>query len=74
VTVAQIDFLSSTKNTFCDSCLLAILQGFDKAEGGGIRLISHIIQELLNIPVSVLMGANLAPEVANEMFCETTIG
>jgi glycerol-3-phosphate dehydrogenase (NAD+) len=28
----------------------------------------------LNIEVAVLMGANLAPEVANENFCEATIG
>lgn len=42
--------------------------------GGGIELVSHAIQEKLNIPISVLMGANLAPEVADEKFCETTIG
>lgn len=49
-------------------------QGFDKKEGGGIELISHIISKQLQIPISVLMGANLASEVAEEMFCETTIG
>jgi glycerol-3-phosphate dehydrogenase len=31
-------------------------------------------QVLPEMRVSVLMGANLAPEVAAGMFCETTIG
>jgi glycerol-3-phosphate dehydrogenase (NAD+) len=33
-----------------------------------------VIKRELNIQVAVLMGANLAPEVADEKFCETTIG
>ncbi|XP_046421167.1 glycerol-3-phosphate dehydrogenase [NAD(+)], cytoplasmic-like isoform X1 [Neodiprion pinetum] len=53
---------------------LSLIKGFDKREGGGIELISHIIAKELKIPVSVLMGANLASEVADEKFCETTIG
>lgn len=39
-----------------------------------LRLISDEIRESLNIDVAVLMGANLAPEVANDNFCEATIG
>lgn len=40
----------------------------------GLRLISEVIREKLGISVSVLMGANIANEVADEKFCETTIG
>merc|ERR1739838_232053 len=48
--------------------------GFAILPGGGIKLISDLISEEMGIPVSVLMGANLANEVADEKFCETTIG
>ncbi|XP_053595679.1 glycerol-3-phosphate dehydrogenase [NAD(+)], cytoplasmic [Microplitis demolitor] len=56
------------------ACGLSLIKGFDQKEGGGIDLISQIITAELNIPMAVLMGANLASEVADEMFCETTIG
>uniref|UniRef100_UPI003EBB36EC glycerol-3-phosphate dehydrogenase 1-like protein isoform 3 n=1 Tax=Danio rerio TaxID=7955 RepID=UPI003EBB36EC len=40
----------------------------------GLKLISDIIREKMGIDVSVLMGANIANEVAAEKFCESTIG
>lgn len=40
----------------------------------GLKLISEVIREKLGIGMSVLMGANIANEVADEKFCETTIG
>lgn len=40
----------------------------------GLKLISEVIREKLGINMSVLMGANIANEVADEKFCETTIG
>ncbi|XP_058948288.2 glycerol-3-phosphate dehydrogenase [NAD(+)], cytoplasmic-like isoform X1 [Pocillopora verrucosa] len=52
----------------------ASIRGLDHASTG-INLVSTMIKEALEIPhVSVLMGANLAKEVAREMFGEATIG
>ena len=48
-------------------------QGIDEGPEG-LKLISDIIREKMAIDVSVLMGANIANEVAAEKFCETTIG
>ncbi len=39
-----------------------------------MSLISDLIASSLNVDVSVLMGANIANEVAQDKFCETTIG
>lgn len=61
---------------YCVYCVLVLrirLQGVDEGPDG-LKLISDVIQEKLGITMSVLMGANIANEVADEKFCETTIG
>ena len=52
---------------------MSSVQGMDTEEGK-IRLISDVIQTSLNIEMSVLMGANIAKDVAQGDFCECTIG
>lgn len=52
---------------------ISLIKGLD-AEADGIRLSSSFIQKALGIDCSVMMGANLANEVAQELFCESTIG
>ncbi|XP_062367141.1 glycerol-3-phosphate dehydrogenase [NAD(+)], cytoplasmic isoform X2 [Cinclus cinclus] len=52
---------------------MSLIKGVDEGPDG-LRLISDIIHEKLGIEMNVLMGANIAKEVAEEKFCETTIG
>lgn len=52
---------------------VCVCKGVDEGPEG-LKLISEVIREQLGIVMTVLMGANLANEVAEEKFCETTIG
>ncbi|KAI9140122.1 NAD-dependent glycerol-3-phosphate dehydrogenase C-terminus-domain-containing protein [Paraphysoderma sedebokerense] len=56
-----------------DAKAISLIKGVDVGFAG-LQLISDVIQSHLDIDVSVLMGANIASEVAEEQFCETTIG
>ncbi|KAI8801223.1 NAD-dependent glycerol-3-phosphate dehydrogenase C-terminus-domain-containing protein [Cladochytrium replicatum] len=53
---------------------ISLIKGVDVSHAQGLTLISDLVHDILDIDVSVLMGANIASEVAMEQFCETTIG
>jgi len=52
---------------------ISLIKGM-QISGSGPQLISESIKNALNIDVCVLMGANIAKEVAAEKFSEATIG
>jgi glycerol-3-phosphate dehydrogenase (NAD+) len=53
---------------------ISLAKGID-FDDNGVVLISDIIRRgLKDMDVSVLMGANVANEVAQDQFCETTVG
>eukprot|EP00937_MAST-01D_sp_MAST-1D-sp2_P003777 g3777.t1 len=58
-----------------DDCYaLSLIKGID-FDDKGVVLISDLIRQGLDgMDTSVLMGANVANEVAKDQFCETTIG
>ncbi|VDD94126.1 unnamed protein product [Enterobius vermicularis] len=53
---------------------ITLIKGLLHQKEGGILLVSEEIKKYLKIEVAALMGANLAKEVANNDFCEATIG
>ncbi|KAI9189520.1 glycerol-3-phosphate dehydrogenase [Blastocladiella emersonii ATCC 22665] len=56
-----------------DAKAISLIKGVD-VSATGLTLISDLIKAQLGVDVSVLMGANIANEVAEENFCETTVG
>ncbi|RAK72283.1 glycerol-3-phosphate dehydrogenase family protein [Aspergillus fijiensis CBS 313.89] len=52
---------------------ISCIKGVDVSDGT-VTLHSELIMERLGIYCGALSGANIAPEVAAEKFCETTIG
>merc|ERR1719230_925683 len=71
-------FLKPMMPTIKSSCApgvkaLSAIKGIDFNDEG-IVLISDIIRQELGADCSVLMGANVANDMASDAFCETTIG
>ncbi|KAI9739575.1 MAG: glycerol-3-phosphate dehydrogenase [Cirrosporium novae-zelandiae] len=51
---------------------ISCIKGVD-VDDNGIKLFSDVIEQKLGIYCGVLSGANIAPEVALEKYCETTV-
>lgn len=56
-----------------DAAAISLIKGINITDSG-LGLISDEIRDGLGMDVSVLMGANIANEVARDQFCESTVG
>jgi len=53
---------------------ISLIKGIEFSETGPILISNLIKEEMKGMDVSVLMGANVANEVARDEFCESTVG
>lgn len=60
-------------NTKPGAAAISLIKGINITDNG-LGLISDEIRDGLDMDVSVLMGANIANEVARDQFCESTVG
>eukprot|EP00742_Colponemidia_sp_Colp-10_P004392 GILJ01004688.1.p1 GENE.GILJ01004688.1~~GILJ01004688.1.p1 ORF type:complete len:364 (-),score=59.45 GILJ01004688.1:305-1354(-) len=81
VFVVPHQFLKKTLSTLKghvrpDVKAVSLIKGINfQSMGTGVELLSEVIsQELGGVDTSVLMGANIATDVAAEQFCESTLG
>jgi glycerol-3-phosphate dehydrogenase (NAD+) len=57
-----------------DAVSISLVKGGVDIKADGLKLCSETISEIMGHDVSVIMGANVADEVARGDFCEATIG
>jgi len=57
-----------------DAVSISLVKGGVDINADGLKLCSETISEIMGHDVSVIMGANVADEVARGDFCEATIG
>ncbi|ADM11473.1 glycerol 3-phosphate dehydrogenase [Encephalitozoon intestinalis ATCC 50506] len=70
-----IKAIEPLKGLVKSNCIgVSLTKGFIGAEDGDIDLVSRSIHRILNINVSVVMGANIADQVARDMISEGTLG
>ena len=69
-----VKLLPTIKAQINKGCIaVSLIKGFDFVDGRPF-LLSEVIEHEIGIECSVLMGANVANEVALDQFCEATIG
>lgn len=60
-------------NIRSDIKALSAIKGVDFINGN-LQSVSTLINNELNVDVSILMGSNIANDMGKDKFCETTIG